>query len=167
MCNILYCSRMDSAIIRTTLTAEQAAFLEANGMPLPAAHVSTKHRRLAKTMRPFPVISRSGRRYKQADGRAYGETTPSQQRQADARYWRAGVAVRDACEPMTVAVSGVVERIYEVKGWFLEPDQTKWTADLGPEISDGDLNRLYPDYPYRRSSECPTRKGGAYRPEYY
>lgn len=158
---------MDTTKIRTTLTAAQAAFLEANGMPLPTGHVSTKHRRLAKTMRAFPVISRSGRQYKQADGRTYGETTPSQQRQADARYWRAGIAVREACEPMTVAVGGIVERIYKVNDWYLESGETKWTADLGSELSDEDLDRHYPDYPYRRGYECPTRKGGAYRPEYY
>lgn len=158
---------MESAQIRTTLTAEQVALLEANGMPLPIAHVSTKHRRLAKTHRAFPVISRSGRSYREPSGRNYGKTVPALQRQADARYWRVSVGVRDACEPMTVAVGGVVERIYEVKGWYLEPGQTKWTADLGLELSDADLDREYPDYPYRRGMQCPTRKGGAYRPEYY
>ncbi len=158
---------MDTASIRTTLTLEQVALLEANGMPLPVAHSSTTNRRKARTMRAFPVISRSGRTYTEPNGRKYGRTVPSEQPQADARYWRVGVAVREACEPMTVAEGGVVERIYEVKGWYLEQGQTKWTADLGPEISDPDLAIRYPGYPYRRGYPCPTRNGGAYRPEYY
>lgn len=161
-----YGGRMDHTL-RATLTAEQAALLEAHGMPLPTPHASTVHRRRAKTERAFPVISRSGRRYTQPDGRTYGETEPADQRQADAGYWRVGVGVRNACEPMTVAVGGIVKRIYQVQDWLPEPGGSKWIADLGPELSDDDLDRDYPDYPYRRGRACETRKGGAYRPEYY
>ena len=116
------------------------------------------------------MISRSGRRYREADGRWYGEVPGNNQLQADAGAWRAGEAVRAACEPMTVAVGGVVKRIYEVLGWHQEPGQAKWTAELGRELDDDALDRDYPDYPYRRSghrAECEPRKGGAYRPEYY
>ncbi|WP_300265503.1 hypothetical protein [Microbacterium sp.] len=154
--------------IRAELTAEQVALLEEHGQPITPAHSSTKHRRLARAKRPFPVIARSGRHYREANGRRYGELPAgTDQRQADARYWRVGAAVRDACEPMTVSVGGTVQRIYEVRGWYQEPGQTKWTADLGRLLTDEDLDRDYPDYPYRYGNECKTSGGGAYRPEYY
>lgn len=157
----------DADRFRTSLTAEQAAILRANGVPAPAPHRSTVLRRQAKQGRSFPVISRSGRAYRQSDGRLYGELNSSDQRQADARYWRVGIAVRQALEPMTVAVKGKVERIYEVRDWYLEPGQTKWTADLGRSLTDDELDLRYPNYPYRIGDDCPTRRGSAYRPEVY
>lgn len=96
-----------------------------------------------------------------------GEVSPQQQRQADAGFWRVGEAVREACLPMTVTVAGTVERIYEVNGWSRDPGSRKWVADLGELLTDGDLDSRYPDYPYRHGGECPTRGGGAYRPETY
>jgi len=99
----------------------------------------------------------------QDDGRRYGEVSPAEQRQADAGSWRAGQAVRDQCEPMTIGVAGTVRRIYEVNGW--RRDGHKWVADLGRALTDADLDAHHPDYPYRHGDACPTRRGGAYRPE--
>lgn len=149
------------------LTAEQVALLAAHGAPIDPPHRSTRLRREARDGRVFPVVSRSGRSYREATGRIYGEVSPAQQRQADAGYWRVGTAVRDACEPMTVAVAGKVERIYEVRGWIRDSASGKWVADLGRRLTNDELDRLYPEYPYREGHECPTRRGGAYRPETY
>jgi len=135
------------------------------GLEVRKPHPATEYRRRLREQRVFPVIARSGRTYIQPNGRRYGETSPAEQRQADAGWWRAGAEVRDQCEPMTVSVAGAVARIYAVNGW--RKDGAKWLADLGPELSDADLDATYPDYPYRRGDSCPTRKGGAYRPETY
>lgn len=146
-------------------TEDLVAELERRGLEVRRVHQSTEYRRKLRTQRVFPVIARSGRAYIEDTGRPYGEVGASQQRQADAGSWRAGQAVRDQCEPMTVSVTGTVERIYKVNSWAKKG--RKWVADLGPELSDADLDAHYPDYPYRRGDDCPTRVGGAYRPETY
>lgn len=147
-----------------THSPEEAARILAG--PPPSSDPGTIRRRAQRGGRVFPVISRSGRAYREDGGRPYGELEPAQQMQADAGHWRVGQAVRRDCLPMTVAVRGRVERIYEVLGWQSD-EAGKWVAELGRLLSDRDLQRLYPDYPYRHGDECPTRKGGAYRPEMY
>lgn len=66
---------------------------------------------------------------------------------------------------MTVAVAGEVKRIYEVLEWV--PDGAKWRAVLGGTLTSDQLDANYPGYPYRVGDSCPTRRGGAYRPENY
>lgn len=150
----------------TTAEIEAArATLEATGAEVRIPHSSTQRRREQRNSRNIAVISRSGRAFRQKDGRVYGEVSPEEQRQADAGAWRANAAIRADCLPMTIAVGGAVRRIYEVQGWG--PVGKKWVADLGAELSDADLDRDYPDYPYRIGDDCPTHGGGAYGPETY
>ena len=141
--------------------------LRAEGYEITRPDPSTLRRRQQRDpgQRAIAVISRSGRTYRQDDGRTYGEVTPPKQKQADAGAWRVNARVREHCEPLTVAVAGTVKRIYEVHAW--KPHGAKWTADLGDEMTNEDLDRNYPDYPYRLGDDCPTRQGGAYRPEFY
>lgn len=141
------------------------ATLEAAGADVRIPHSSTQRRREQRSKRNIAVISRSGRTYKQENGRLYGEVTPEEQRQADAGAWRANSAIRADRLPLTIAVGGTVRRIYEVFDW--NSDGKKWTADLGAELSNADLDRDFPDFPYRLGDDCPTRMGGAYRPETY
>lgn len=158
----------ENTTVKTSLTREQVALLAEHGLPAPAPHRSTRLRRQARAGgRIFPVISRSGRMYRQSDGRLYGEAPAPDQRQADAGHWGVGAAVREACEPMTVAVGGTVQRIYEIRGWGKDAASGKWIAELGQLLADADLDRDYPSYPYRNGDSCPTRRGGAYRPESY
>lgn len=155
------------------LSQEQIKALEAAGHPVsevqpdPAPHRSTRLRRAAKAQRVFPVISRSGRTYYEANGRSYGETAPHLQKQADEKYWRVGAAVRRDLEPMTVAVDGKVKRIYEVDAWTQHAGSGKWIAHLSNQLTNADLDRNWPDYPYRIGDDCPTLRGRAYRPESY
>lgn len=152
--------------VRARLAATVPAMTtNTNGSPSP--HRSTVLRRAAKAKRVFPVISRSGRTFYEANGRSYGETAPHLQKQADAGYWIVGEAVRRDLEPMTVAVDGVVRRIYEVLDWKQDPSSGKWVADLGRLLTDADLNQSWPNYPYRSGDHCPTMRGRAYRPESY
>lgn len=152
------------------LTTEEQQLLrelaEKAGYEVRKPHASTERRRKQRAGRTFPVIARSGRSYVEDDGRRYGELSGSEQRQADAGYWRVGQAVRSDLEPMTVSVKGTVVRILEVLGWEQDPGG-KWVADLGRTLTDDDLDREFPDYPYRLGDDCPTRAGGAYRPETY
>lgn len=143
-----------------------AAVAAEHGYELRRPHPSTLRRRRSARRRPFPVISRSDRSYQEPEGRQYGEGVPDQ-RDADAGYWRAGREVREACEPMTVAVGGTVRRIYDVTGWTQDPNSGKWRASLGAALTDDDLDREHPDYPYRHGDPCPTHRGRAYRPEWY
>lgn len=145
--------------------AAARATLEATGADVRVPHSSTQRRRIQRTHRNIAVISRSGRAFRQDDGRVYGEVAPTEQRQADAGAWRVNAAIRNDCLPLTVAVGGKVRRIYEVLAW--NPDGKKWTATLGADLLNADLDRDYPDFPYRIGDDCPTRKGGAYRPETY
>lgn len=147
--------------------AETIELLRAQGYEITVPDPSTLRRRQQRDpgQRAIAVISRSGRAYRQDDGRTYGEVDPPEQRQADAGAWRVNAAVREHCEPLTVAVRGTVKRIYEVRDWH--PDGPKWNADLGQELTNDDLDRDYPDFPYRVGDKCLTRVGGAYRPEFY
>ena len=155
-------SAKDILHIITNFPPEEAAAIIAE----PAE--STIRRRLEKEKRPFPIISRGKRRYVSSDGRRFGALySEEEQRDSDSRYWRAGKAVREACQPMTVAEGGIVKRIYEVHGWHQEQNQTKWTAELGDALTNEELDKHYPDYPYRIGDDCPTQGGGAYRPGYY
>ena len=146
-------------------TDEMIAALEAMGYEVRRPHPSTLTRRRHRQQRTFAVISRSGKAYTASDGTEYGEVSAAQQRRSDAGVWRAGKAVRDELLPMTVAVGGIVKRIYEVNGWHQV--DSKWEAELGPMLSNDELDANYPDYPYRLGDSCPTRIGGAYRPESY
>lgn len=148
------------------LSPEQLQILKDAGLPAKSPHRSTILRRQAKAGKPFPVISRSGRGYTEKDGRQYGEVDPNLQMQADAGFWRVGAAVRSACEPMTIAVGGVVQRIREVESWS-QHENGKWVAKFGRQLTDAQLDAEYPTYPYRHGDACPTRQGGAYRPETY
>lgn len=141
------------------------ALIEATGAEVRFPHPSTQRRRQQRSHRNIAVISRSGRAYQQPDGRIYGEVSPAEQRQADAGSWRANAAIRADLLPLTVAVGGTVQRIYEVNDWHR--DGKKWVADLGSELTNADLDSNYPDFPYRVGDDCPTRGGGAYRPETY
>ena len=152
---------------QVALSPDQIAILEQHGMAPPAPHRSTRLRRQARQGRTFPVISRSGRTYRDDDGRPYGEVDCAHQQQADAMYWGVGEAVRRDLEPMTIAVDGTVKRIRLVTAWTYHPDSGKWIAEFGPELDNATLDRDYPDYPYRIGDDCPTRRGGAYRPETY
>lgn len=146
--------------------ADARATLEAAGADVTLPHPSTQRRREQRTRRNIAVISRSGRAFQQEDGRVYGEVSPEEQRQADAGSWKSNPGIRNDCLPLTIAVGGTVRRIYEVFSW--EPDGgKKWVADLGKELSNADLDRDYPEFPYRIGDDCPTRKGGAWRPETY
>lgn len=153
----------------TTPSSEEVAAaratLEATGADVRIPHPSTQRRRQQRSRHNIAVVSRSGRSYRQDDGRVYGEVTSAEQRQADAGAWRANAAIRAEALPLTIAVGGTVRRIYEVRAW--SPDGKKWTADLGAELADADLDRDYPGFPYRVGDDCPTRGGGAYRPETY
>lgn len=156
---------------QVALTPDQIALLAQHGMPPAAPHRSTRLRRQAKQGRVLPVISRSGRTYKDDDGRPYGEVDSQHQIQADAMYWGVGEAVRRDLEPMTIAVDGTVKRIREVTDWDYHAGTGKWIAKFGQsfvsEADNASLDSLYPDYPYRIGDDCPTRRGGAYRPETY
>lgn len=145
--------------------AAARATLEATGADVRIPHPSTQRRRQQRSRHNIAVVSRSGRSYRQDDGRVYGEVTSAEQRQADAGAWRANAAIRAEALPLTIAVGGTVRRIYEVRAW--SPDGKKWTADLGVELTGADLDRDYPGFPYRVGDDCPTRGGGAYRPETY
>lgn len=140
---------------------------EASKMLAFAPDTGTVRRRQHRSKRVFPVISRSGRTYREATGRLYGETGPASQRQADAGFWRVGAAVRRDLLPMTVAVGGTVRRIWEVAGWTQDSETGKWVADLVRQLNDADLEAGWPDYPYRIGDDCPTTQGRAYRPETY
>ncbi len=174
-CCVLYRDAMsqNEAVHRThaVLSPEQVELLRQHGMPPAEPHRSTQLRRQAKQGRPFPVISRSGRTYKDPDGRPYGEVDQRQQEQADAGYWKVGAAVRAALEPMTIAVGGTVKRIREVTAWTYHADSGKWVATFGQTFDTPEdnprIDALYPDYPYRIGDDCPTRRGAAYRPETY
>lgn len=145
--------------------AAARALLEEAGAEVRVPDTSTVRRRQQREYNAIAVISRSGRAYRQDDGRVYGEVSPEEQRQSDAGPWRANAAIRRDCLPITIAVGGTVERIWEVNGWY--KNGKKWSADLGPQLANDDLDRDYSDFPYRIGDECPTRRGGAYRPEYY
>ena len=125
----------------------------------------TVRRRAQRAGTVFPVIARSGRAYRDRDGRIYGETVPDEQRQADAGYWPVGAQVRAACAPMVVSVGGRVRRIYEVLDWHAVGG--KWQATLGRRLTDRELSNEWPGFPYRVGDPCPTRKGWAYRPEVF
>jgi hypothetical protein len=135
------------------------------GYDVRTPHPETLRRRAQREKRVFPVISRSGRTYVEQSGREYGEGVEDQ-RDADAGSWGVGQAVRRDLEPMTVAVAKEVKRIYEVHGWT-QNDNGKWTAELGRLLTNEDLDREYPDYPYRIGDYCRTQQGRAYRPETY
>lgn len=145
--------------------AAARATLEATGADVRIPHPSTQRRRQQRAKHNIAVVSRSGRSYRQDDGRVYGEVASAEQRQADAGAWRANAAIRAEALPLTIAVGGTVRRIYEVRTW--SPDGKKWTADLGGELTSADLDRNYPGFPYRVGDDCPTKGGGAYRPETY
>ncbi|MDN6148847.1 MAG: hypothetical protein L0I94_08420 [Yaniella sp.] len=145
--------------------AAAQALLEDTGAEIRIPHSSTVRRRHQKKNRAVAVISRSGRAYRQEDGRVYGEVDSANQRQSDAGPWPANVAIRRDCLPITIAVGGQVRRVYEVHDWYR--NGKKWSANLGREINNEILDRVYPDFPYRIGDDCPTRRGGAYRPEYY
>lgn len=145
--------------------ATARATLEAAGADVSMPHLSTQRRREQRTKRNIAVVSRSGRAFRQKNGRVYGEVSPVEQRQSDAGSWKSNPGIRADCLPLTIAVGGTVRRIYEVFAW--KPDGKKWVADLGQELSNADLDRDHPDFPYRIGDNCPTRKGGAWRPETY
>lgn len=145
--------------------AQARATMAAIGADVNIPHRSTQQRRAQRDHNNIAVISRRARSYRQEDGRVYGEVTPDEQRQSDAGAWRANQAIRNDCLPLVIAVDGTVERIYEVNDW--SPVGKKWEADLGAELSNQALDRDYPDFPYRLGDDCPTRRGGAYRPEVY
>jgi len=128
-------------------------------------HPETIRRREQQAQRVFPVISRSGRTRVEASGREHGEGVKDQ-RDADAGYWRVSQAVRRDLEPITVAAAKEVKRIYEVHGWT-QNEHGKWKAELGSLLTNEDLDRDYPDYPYRIGDYCRTQQGRAYRPETY
>lgn len=75
-----------------------------------------------------PTVWRRDREWVQPDGRLYGETSATEQEQADRRYWAVGAEVRAQNHPLVLAVNGKIERVYEVAGWIREDGQTKWTA---------------------------------------
>lgn len=145
--------------------AQARATMEAVGADVSMPHRSTQQRRAQRAHSNIAVISRRARSYRQPDGRVYGEVTPEEQRQSDAGSWRANKAIRDDCLPLVIAVDGTVQRIYEVNGWTL--NGKKWDAELGDALTNDELDRYYPELPYRIGDDCPTRRGGAYRPEVY
>ena len=145
--------------------AAARALLVSTGAEVRVPHSSTVRRRERRSHRTIAVISRSGRSYRKVDGRVYGEVSPEEQRQSDAGPWRVNSAIREQLLPLTIAVGGVVQRIYEVKGW--DRMGVKWYADLGRELTSADLDRDYPGFPYRVGDDCPTAGSGAYRPETY
>lgn len=127
---------------------------------------STVFRQKAAALRGAPTISRRSRTYTEDSGRVYGEVDAGQQRQSDAGPWRVGAAIRQQLEPLTIAVDGVVVRIYEVKGWTrnTDPEGGGWVADLGNLMSSADLDATYP---YRIGDALPTHAGGAYLPHWF
>ncbi|GAB4590283.1 hypothetical protein [Nocardia sp. IFM 10818] len=121
------------------------------------------------------VISRRARRYetREGDPREWvGEVGGAGQYDADRGVWRVGVNVRASARHAVIAVDGSVRRVYEIDpdGWEPNPDNPReWCfravgdRALSPEAVD----ELYAagELPYRIGSHCPTKAGGAYRPE--
>lgn len=113
------------------------------------------------------VVSRRNRAYRQGDGRTYGEVDPAEQTQADAGAWFTNPSIRRDLLPMPVAVEGIVSRIWEVLDWERVPGTTKWAATFGRQLTDAELDREYPDFPYRHGDPCPTKNGRGHYPQYY
>src|SRR5699024_6785962 len=105
------------------------ALLEEAGVEVREPDTSTLRRRQQREYNAIAVISRSGRAYRQDDGRVYGEVSPEEQRQSDAGPWRANAAIRRDCLPIPIAVGGAVKRVWEVNEWYA--NGKKWSADLG------------------------------------
>ncbi|MFE3280610.1 hypothetical protein [Nocardia sp. NPDC059239] len=121
------------------------------------------------------VISRRDRQYKTREGdplERVGEIGGADQYDADRGVWRVGVNVRAAARHAVIAVDRSVRRVYEIDpdGWEPNPDNPReWRfravgdRELSPELVD-ELHAAG-ELPYRIGSHCPTKAGGAYRPE--
>lgn len=101
-----------------------------------------------------------------------GEVGGPDQYDSDRMYWRIGAEVRAHARHAVIAVDGTVRRVYEIdpEGWYQNPtDPAKWGfhaiggVPLGAAVV-GELHAAE-QLPYAIGSECPTRVGGAYRPE--
>lgn len=93
----------------------------------------------------WPTISRKGGEGQIAeDGRYFGPSADrDEQWEMDRQYWKVGKEVREECLPLIVAENGIVVRVWDVLGWFLEEDgDTKWTANLGEQLDNEALERL-------------------------
>lgn len=108
----------------------------------------------------YPTISRSSRLHvDQKSGRLYGEL--EDKKLADTGSWRAGVALREQCLPLIVAVDGTVTRAWEVLGWQMDAESVgdkklhaRWFTQLGEPLSADDLERI--GAPFTIGDELPT-----------
>lgn len=114
------------------------------------------------------VISRRDRvRQDEADPqRTYGEVGGSGQYDSDRGVWPAGADVRANARYAIVAVDSTVRRVYEIDGWAPRAGKWEFTAAGGRELTVGEIETAYSagDLPLRPGDDCPTRRGGAYRP---
>ncbi len=121
------------------------------------------------------VISRRDRQHETRDGdprERVGEIGGPDQYDADRGVWRVGASVRATARHAVIAVDGSVRRVYEIDpdGWEPNPDNPReWRfravgdRALAPEVV-AELHAAW-ELPYAIGSSCPTRPGGAYRPE--
>jgi hypothetical protein len=131
---------------------------------------------LRRGHRVVVVISRRDKVHADPDDPrgAYGEVGGGAQYDADRGAWGVGRTVRATATHAIVAVDGTVKRVYRLDpdGWYeSETVPGKWEftavgdAPLDPEavaaaVAAGEL-------PYGIGADCPTRVGGAYRPEWF
>ncbi len=118
------------------------------------------------------VISRRDRSHPapEHDSRArVGEVGGSGQYDADRGWWPIGADVRAAAAHAVIAVDGEVRRVYAIDTGGWDSDGRKWrfrAVDDRP-LPAQEIDRLHTagDLPYRLGDPCPTKAGGAYRPE--
>jgi len=118
-----------------------------------------------------PTVARRSHEWVEASGRSYGEVAdPTEQEQADLRYWKVGAEIRAQRNPLVVAVDGTIRRIYEVAGWILEDGQSKHTALGGDVYTDESASRpgwlpaWWPAEFELGAELAPPTKWGAYTP---
>jgi hypothetical protein len=101
--------------------------------------------------------------------RAYGEVGGAGQYDSDRGGWAAGAAVRAQARYAIVAVDSIVRRVYEIDRWDRWAGKWRFTAVGGRELTASQIDAAYRagDLPLRPGDECPTRRGGAYRPYWF
>ncbi|WP_280393543.1 hypothetical protein [Nocardia brasiliensis] len=90
----------------------------------------------------------------------------------DRAWWRIGATVRELARYAVIAEGGTVQRVYELdpNNWTPNPaDGKQWQfrAFRDHPLSADEVESLHQagEIPYVLGSPCPTKAGGAYRPE--
>ncbi|WP_433574189.1 hypothetical protein [Nocardia brasiliensis] len=90
----------------------------------------------------------------------------------DRAWWYIGATVRELAHYAVIAEGGTVQRVYELdpNSWSPNPDngkQWQFRAFRDLPLSADEVESLHQtgDIPYTLGSACPTKAGGAYRPE--